>query len=276
MGIQPASFRSSSVRAVARTGWAILLAVFLVAGCSEDDETVEPEVSPEPVELTFPFANPASLIEIHNFALYPWNDDGEVHGGVDLVPAYADLEGTDGMRKIEIVAPADGTIARYDEGQSGAGKQSFVVVLAINTYWHVLMVFEPQSSETATNDEQRASFDVVQGQAVTRGQKIGDLVVSQVAEGSYPHVHVGVFYKNPAQTWEDLYTTLPNVSEGGAAPPILEQDLGGPTFYYCPYDYLLPAGQAALDAVPKYDMNGFECSCACSYGSVEGDCGDCP
>jgi murein DD-endopeptidase MepM/ murein hydrolase activator NlpD len=195
---------------------------------------------------------------------------------MDIVPPYLDLAGTSGMRKYTIVAPADGTIQNYVEDLSGAGLMSYVVILKLDSFWHLMMVFEPQSEDAATNAEQHASFSVQVGQTVQRGDVIGDLVVSRVAEESYPHLHFGVFYKDPLESYDDVYATL-RVHDGAtASPEILGTRLGIPSTFFCPYDYLTDAGRAVLDGVPKLDILGNACSCACSYGSSGGDCGSCP
>lgn len=268
-------FERVAVGVAARIGLAVVLVALLAAGCSDDQEPVEPEPIPESTELVFPFADPSVVVEVHNFALHPWSDSGETHSGIDLVPTYRDLAGTNDTRTVAIVAPAGGTIAMFDEGSSGAGLQSFVVVIQVDTYWHLLLVFEPQSEDAGTNAAQQASFEVAAGDTVSTGQKIADLVISKVASERYPHLHFGVFYKDPNEPWDDVYATL-RVSDGAtASPPIANENLGTLTTFYCPYDYFLAAGQAVVDALPRLDLAGNECSCACSYGSFEGNCGVC-
>lgn len=259
-----------------RTGIAIFAMLLVYIGCTEDKEPAQPTDTATPVELTFPFQDPDVVYEVHNFALHPWSASGETHTGIDIVPEYLDLVGTDGLRKITIVAPADGTIAMSAADTSGAGLDSFALIMQIDTFWHLLMVFEPQSADDGTNETQAASFDVVEGQDVKRGDKIGDLVIAKVEPERYPHLHFGVFYKDPAEPWENVFASL-RVSDGSAdSPMILDEDLGVPTTFYCPYDYLLSEGKAILDGVPNLDVLGNECSCVCSYGSSAGDCGRCP
>jgi hypothetical protein len=259
------------MRLVARIVWAAALASLGTLGCGGGQGT-----PPQTVDLAFPFPNPGALMEIHNFALHPWSVDGETHSGMDIVPLYLDLAGTDDMRKVPIVAPADATVVEYVEDTSGAGLTSYVVILKINTYWHLFMNFEPQSADAGTNAEQTVSFDVSVGQTVNRGDKIGDLVVSKVHPDHYPHLHFGVFYKDPTETWDDVFDSL-RVHDGSApSPEILDASLSQLSVFYCPYDYLESAGKTVVDGLPKLDMLGNECSCACSYSSSEGDCGRCP
>jgi murein DD-endopeptidase MepM/ murein hydrolase activator NlpD len=258
------------MRLVSRMGLAVALASLGTLGCGGSDEPAMP------VELTFPFADPGLVVEIHNFGLHPWSVSGETHGGIDIVPPYLDLMGTSGMRKVPIVAPADGTIVDYVEDTSGAGLKSYVVLFRINTYWHLLMNFEPQSADAGTNAEQAASFTVTVGQAVSRGEKIGDLVVSMVEPDRYPHLHFGVFYKDPTESWDEVFDALRAHDGSAPSPRILDTNLALPSTFYCPYDHLLGAGQAVVDAVPKLDLHGNACSCACSYGSSNGSCGRCP
>ena len=259
------------MRLVARIACATVLMSLSTLGCGGG-----PRTPPPSVELTFPFADPGVVTEIHNFALHPWSDDGETHSGMDIVPLYLDLAGTDGMRRVSIVAPADATVVDYVEDTSGAGLTSYVYILEINTYWHLFMNFEPQSEDAGTNAEQKASFDVAVGQTVSRGDKIGDLVVSKVHPEHYPHLHFGVFYKDPTETWDDVFGNL-RVHDGSqASPQILDANLSQLSVFYCPYNYLRMEGKVVVDGLPKLDMLGNPCSCACSYGSTEGSCGSCP
>ena len=243
----------------------------LLSGCSEDS------VPAKPVELTFPIEDTSVVTEIHNFALYPWNTNGETHGGIDIVPLYLDLAGTSTMRKVSVIAPADGEVVYYDTALSGAGLKSYFLILQLDTYWHLILNFEPQSADVATNTEQDNSIAVSVGQSVKRGDKIADLVISNVEADRYPHLHFSVFYKDPADTWADLLAANFLVADGSiASPMILDTDLSTPTTFYCPYDYFLGEGKTVLDRAPKLDMMGNTCSCACSYGSTNGDCGVCP
>lgn len=250
---------------------ALITISFIMAGCAEDS------VPAKPVELTFPVEDTSVVTEIHNFALYPWSSSGETHGGIDIVPLYLDLAGTSTMRKVSVIAPADGEVVYYDTAPSGAMLTSYFLILRLDSYWHLILNFEPQSDDVATNIEQENSIAVTVGQSVKRGDKIGDLVISKVMADRYPHLHFSVFYKTRTDTWSDLLASNFLVSDGSfASPMILDTDLSTPTTFYCPYDYFLSEGQTLLDRTPKLDMLGNTCSCACSYGSTNGDCGVCP
>ena len=134
----------------------------------------------EEVGLSLIYSNPNVLTEIHCFGLHPWSDTGERHGGIDLKPPYKDLFGTTIVREVEVVAPAAGVVDWIAKGTTGAGAESWVVIIKMNAYWYAVLVFEPQSLDAGILLEQENSIDVIEGQQVNRGQRIGDLVVGNV------------------------------------------------------------------------------------------------
>ena len=234
--------------------------------------------------LSLIYGDPDVLTELHCYGLHPWSDAGERHGGIDLKPPYRDLVGTSVMRKEEVSAPASGIVDWIVKGTTGAGAESWVVVLKINTYWYAVLVFEPQSLDSEILLEQDRSIDVQEGQQVNRGERIGDLVVGKVIENRYPHIHFSFLYKNPEESMEDLFDDPDSIlrSDGtdlapttGAGSPWAPQDLGISSTFFCPYIYSTSEAQQAMDSVDRYNVNGEPCSCVCAYNSENGDCGDC-
>lgn len=232
--------------------------------------------------LLFPYQDPTRASALYAFGLNPWASNGEIHGGIDIVAVHRG--GQPVMAKYAIVAPATGRVERIVTGTTGAGLASAVVLISMNRYWYVALVFEPQSATAATNAEQLASIAVTEGQAVAAGQVIGHLVVWNVVADHYPHVHLGLLYKNPAQSVDDVFadslsvvvsngTGLPPTA--GAGSPSVGGDLGIPTTFFCPWHYSTAEAKAVYGALPVYDTSARTCSCPCAYGSQSGDCGSC-
>jgi len=249
-----------------------------LAGCSADQGTgIEPG-------LVLPYAPASVLTELHCYGLHPWSEAGERHAGIDLKPPYLDLAGTSDMRKVEVVAPAAGAIDWIVKGESGAGAETWVLIIEMNSFWYAVLVIEPQSDDDAILAEQEASIDVQEGQRVRKGQRIGDLVVGKVLESRYPHVHFSLLYKNPEDSIEALFRDSDPIvrSDGTVLPPATgpgspwePRSLGGPSTFFCPYVYSVPEAQQAMDSVPRLSVSGDLCSCVCAYNSQNGDCGDC-
>jgi hypothetical protein len=240
--------------------------------------------------LSLPFQNPEDISEIYCFGLKPWQTPGtegpdEIHGGIDLVPKYyPDVPKT---FLYPIVAPADAEVVMIVDGTSGGGRPTFAVVLKMNDYWYLICNFEPQSESDAINRAQSDSIVVREGQRVRRGQLLGKLVVSgpHVRPGSYPHLHFGLFFKNPTDTLEDIKRHQEDFhrSDGtdlaptsGPGSPWEPRDLGGrDTTFYCPYEYSRAETKAIYNRLQKRAANGESCSCICAYGSMSGNCGVC-
>jgi hypothetical protein len=241
--------------------------------------------TPEKEGLSFPYQNAQDVVRSYCFGLQPWDTQGlnEIHGGIDLVPPYDPPPA--GIERYPIAAPADSVVAWIVEGTSGHELTTIPVILQLNDYWYVISNFEPQTASTTVLDEQRASITVEEGQALERGDLLGDLLVGDVQEGAYPHVHFAFFYLNPNDTLEYVAENHLNIprSDGtnlppstGSGSPWNPRDLGIPTTLFCPYVYSTSEAQAIYDALPKKAANGDDCACVCAYGSENGDCGVCP
>jgi hypothetical protein len=254
------------------------LIIWLTAGCT----------SPEPVEivegLDFPVQNVADLEKFYCFGIQPWDTVGnnEIHGGIDLAAIY-DPSSTLIVR-VPIIAPAAARVERIVESVSGDGGVTLVVVLKMNDFWFIVCNFEPQTTDAAVLEEQRRSIFVTEGQELSRGQLIGELVVNSVIEHSYPHLHFGFFYKRPSDTIDYIYTNYLSLrfSNGsdlapltGPGSPWEPEDLGMETTFYCPYEYSTAAAKANYDSLPRMAADGSVCNCVCAYLSKNGDCGVC-
>jgi hypothetical protein len=171
-----------------------------------------------------------------------------------------------------------------EEGTTGAGLYSILVLLRLNDYWFVVLTIEPQSASAATNAAQRAALHVKPGDCVAGGAPVADLVVWNVAAGSYPHVHFGLLYKHPAETLEHIREHILEiaVSDGtdlppaqGPGSPLDPRDLRIATTFFCPYAFSTLAARAGYDALPALAVTGDRCACPCAYASSGGDCGRC-
>jgi hypothetical protein len=235
--------------------------------------------------LRLVYSDPNELTEIHCYGLHPWSDEGERHGGIDLKPIYVDLDPGE-TRYAEVVAPASGDVTRIFEGTTGAGAESRIVILEMNPFWYAILVFEPQSLDPTVIQEQENRLDVQVGDHVNRGDRIGDLVIRNVMENRYPHIHFSLLYKDPAVPMETLFADpdsihrsdgndlVPTTGPGSPWDPVELVDIESAAFF-CPYVYSTPEAQQVMDNVPKYNVNGVLCDCVCAYNSLDGDCGDC-
>jgi hypothetical protein len=156
----------------------------------------------------------------------------------------------------------------------------------MNDYWYIVCNLEPQSVSDAINRAQSDSIVVREGDPVRRGELLGYLVVgsSSVRPGSYPHLHFGLFYKNPTDTLEDIARHQEDFrrSNGTDLAPIIgpgspwqPRDLGIETTFYCPYEYSRDRTKAIYDGLLKRAANGDYCDCVCAYRSKSGNCGVC-
>lgn len=235
--------------------------------------------------LRLVFADLTVLAEIRCYGLFPWSAEGEIHGGIDLSPTYADLIGTSDTRRVEVIAPASGTIEEFVEHTSGAGATMWSYALAMNDYWYLILAFEPQTLDADVLAEQENSFIAQKGQAVVSGDLLGYLVLGSIMADRYPHIHFGMLYKNPQDTLADIVANIETITrnEGESLPPTTgagspwePQDLGIASQFFCPYVYSNTEAKAAMDGVPRYSATSGTCSCVCAYNSQDGDCGDCP
>lgn len=232
--------------------------------------------------LDFPVQNVVDLEKSYCFGLQPWDMVGnnEIHGGIDLAAIYSPIT----IGRVPIIAPADARVERIVESVSGAGVGTLIVLLKMNKYWYIVCNFEPQTTSPEIFEEQRRSIVVQEKQKVKRGELIGELVLSDVKPGSYPHLHFAFFYKDPEDTLEYIQENILKIrrSDGtdlapnsGPGSPWQPRDLEMETTLYCPYEYSTSEAKTAYDSLPRLAANGDVCNCVCAYGSIERDCGVC-
>ena len=264
--------------AVPRTSWALATET---ADASTGSRVRRHLMRLETAGLLLPYENLSELVEARCYGVDPWDEaTKEIHGGIDLIPRHTDL-GPGATRKVGLVAPASGTIYEVRELAKAGKAAAFMLTVKVNDYWFVGMVLETQNLDPSIADEQRRSIAVQAGQAVTRGDRIGDLVVTNV---HYPHVHFMIYYKDPNQTFEDLfanYILLPR-NQGDNLPPTsgpgspwAPENLRIPSTLFCPYVYSEPSSRSRMDQILKQSHDGTVCRCICAYESKNADCGVC-
>jgi hypothetical protein len=276
------------------TRLAVVLIGLLVMGC-ESAPTRDPIITrtdtemlarsrslPDNPGLRFPYDDPYDVFEVRCFGLHPWSDEGERHGGIDIIPHHQNVRGNR-MEKYHIVAPEDAVVDRIVKGTTGASARSLTVVLQYNPYWYGLLTFEPQSLEEAVFMEQVRSIRVRVGDSVRRGDLIGYLVVCKFIPEIWPHLHYGLLYKQPEHTLDYIYANYLEIarSDGSDLPPTTgpgspweAKNLGIPSTVFCPYEYSSPRARAYFDSYPKRSARGDYCPCVCAYNSRDGGCGD--
>ncbi|MEW6516253.1 MAG: M23 family metallopeptidase [candidate division FCPU426 bacterium] len=268
------------------------LILLLQGGCTSSEQSAMPtepgvmsaqagKISLPDPGMTFPYQNPVQVDRFYCFGLFPWDTAGvETHGGTDIVPRY--LPAFRRVQKVPLVAVANGRVARIVQSTTGAGCPSITVILQLNQFWFAIYTIEPQTLIPAEFERQVKAVRVKEGSRLRRGQKLADLLVATVKPGSYPHLHFGFIYKNPADSWEYIQTHYLEIarSDGTNLPPTSgpgspwqPTDLGLPTTLYCPYVYFNSAARLVVDSRPKIAANGDECSSLCAYGSTGGNCG---
>lgn len=296
------AMRRGSARVTVTRGAGVIASASVVDNITNDPTTI-PAIRTEyaggyATDLTFPFEDETLIGEgSHCYGLTNWNAplNTEIHSGIDLAARYGDLA-VDEARHVRIVAPAAGTGLYVYEMPSGKGADSILVLIQMNDFWYLPLTFEPQSMDAATSALQRESMAVdLSGldcstgcyfsRQIAKGEWIGDLIVRNVMEDAYPHIHYSLLYKSPAQTLEDAFannleiarnqgTGMPPTSGPGS--PVSPMELAGtPTTFYCPYEYSSAAAKTIMDTMVMRSLNGI-CSCACAYNSVDGNCGVCP
>lgn len=234
--------------------------------------------------LDYIFQDKTEIETVYCYRINPWSAQGEIHSGLDIAPKFSSLLGTQTIKPVAVIAPAGGEIELLLEHESGAGAKMFSVVIKMNTYWRLIMSFEPQSADAEVVDLQRNAFLVAQGDTVQRGQKIADLIVGRILEDRYPHIHFSILYLNPPDTLETIAQTIDTLTRNNGVPapparvgvgsPFNPVNLGVETQFFCPYLYFSNEAQAILNSVPARSTTG-ECSCLCAYNSENGDCGVC-
>lgn len=163
--------------------WSCLLLALVLPcftpGCGGgDDGGTEFAFAP----LAFPFTTPADITRISAFGIPNWSGT-EPHNGTDLI-----IDGA--LDRTEIISPTDGTVRAIQVSENPfsvpVGQLLLQVEIEVNAAWVVNLVFEPSTVDAGVKAAQQAAIDVVVGQEVRLGDRIGDLLVGTLG---YPHLH---------------------------------------------------------------------------------------
>lgn len=132
--------------------------------------------------LEFPFSDTADIVRIAAYGIPNWSGS-EPHNGIDLIV-------DEHLAATRIISPTAGvvkSISTHENPYSDpVGQLLVTVAIRVNGEWTVNLVLEPSSADAATRTAQLAAILVSEGQEVTVGMPVADLVVGTLG---YPHMH---------------------------------------------------------------------------------------
>jgi murein DD-endopeptidase MepM/ murein hydrolase activator NlpD len=132
--------------------------------------------------LEFPFADPGVVARLAAYGIPEWSGS-EPHNGIDLVV-------DDSLASARVVSPTAGVVTRISVSEnpySDPPAQLLVTVeIRVNSEWTVSLVLEPSTADPALRAAQLAAIRVSEGQTVSAGTPIADLLVGTLG---YPHLH---------------------------------------------------------------------------------------
>lgn len=271
---------------------------------------IQTEAFPYEPGLEFPFQPSSVINELMSFGVPAWGSCEEDHFGIDLIPYYRSILFLNPIKskfiqKVKVVAPTEGTIRgiwAFDSIDTGVeGNKNISVILEMNGYWSVILMFEPKTSERLSGavEEQINSITVKAGQYVNKGDEIGYLVVGGT-ELYYPHVHYALMYKHSDVSYGQLFDNVPvpnfspdEIQPEGMAGGVPRTGYGSPwkpvklnlpspytAAFFCPYEFSSPKAKSILDGIlqntayPCGPCLG-KCNCVCIYHRCcDGQCCD--
>ena len=150
---------------------------------------------------------------------------------------------------------------------------SKLVVVEVNPGLYVTYTFEPQTQILQLQELQAASIDVVVGQQVRKGQKLGDLVVGEGLSGDSPfgsgnpHIDTRLLLfdpatVNPTDPLGDLLTMDMSHNDVNSLPTFL-----------CPYDYSSVRSKTIYEKVLEKFDPAVQCTCPCRFPYNAAECG---
>ena len=150
---------------------------------------------------------------------------------------------------------------------------SKLVVVEVNPSLFVTYTFEPQTSLLQLQELQAASIDVVVGQRVRKGQKLGDLVVGEGLNGGSPlgsgnpHIDTRLLLFDPA-------TVDPSNPLGDLLTrDISHNDVNSLPTFLCPYDYSSVRSKTTYEKVLEKFDPAVQCTCPCRFSYNAAECG---
>lgn len=269
---------------------------------------IQTEAFPYEPGLEFPFEPSSVINELMSFGVPAWGTAAEDHFGIDLIPNYQSslfppISKLGSIQKVKVVAPTEGTIRgiwAFDSTDEGfEGNKDISVILEMNGYWSIILMFEPKTSEFLRGavEEQIRSIIVKAGQYVKKGDEIGYLVVGG-SEDKYPHVHYALMYKHIETSYGQLFDNVPvpnfspdQIQPEGMVGGVPRKGHGSPwdpvrlnlpdsrtAAFFCPYEFSSPKAKSIFDrilintAYPCGPSLG-KCNCVCIYDRCcDGQC----
>lgn len=139
-----------------------------------------PPVNSQP-NLGFPIQETNRITRITAFHTPDWGEPGVYHNGIDLVVSD----------NVTILSPISGTVIAVGEQENTyADNMLFEVSIAVNWFWSVKLVLEPDSAADSINNGQRENIVVQPFSKVSKGETVGTLILG----GSYTHLHYMLMY----------------------------------------------------------------------------------
>ncbi|MFW9933600.1 MAG: hypothetical protein ACFFDR_13195, partial [Candidatus Thorarchaeota archaeon] len=133
-----------------------------------------PPVNSQP-NLGFPIQETNRITRITAFHTPDWGEPGVYHNGIDLVVSD----------NVTILSPISGTVIAVGEQENTyADNMLFEVSIAVNWFWSVKLVLEPDSAADTINNGQRENIIVQPFSKVSKGETVGTLILG----GSYTHL----------------------------------------------------------------------------------------
>ena len=217
--------------------------------------------------LEFPFRDIKAITDIRSYGIRPWGFE-PVHNGIDLIVDNTGVQHRVGDT-VAIFSSVEGTVkAIIDMDDFGAT----LVIIEINPGLYVTYNFEPQTQILQLQELQATSIDVIVGQPVRKGQKIGDLVVGEGLNGGSPfgsgnpHIDTRLLLFDPATVDPDdpvgdLFTR-----------EISHNDVNNLPTFLCPYDYSSVRSKSTYDKVLEKFDPAVQCTCPCRFPYNAAEC----
>ena len=176
-----------------KTAWLFPLTVALIGGlasCGGDEGTDPSRTDPSGTSpsdrafqpLEFPFANPAAIVRMAAWGIPNWSGS-EPHNGMDFQVAGH-------LTSTTITSPTAGEVRSVSSSENPfshpAGQLMVTIAIRVNGEWTVDLVLEPSTSDPALKAAQLAAVRVHEGQTVSAGTPVADLLVGTLG---YPHLH---------------------------------------------------------------------------------------
>lgn len=218
--------------------------------------------------LEFPFRDNKAIADVRSYGIRPWGSE-PVHNGIDLIVDNSGVRQEVGD-KVTVLSSAAGTvIGIVDMGEFG----SKLVVVEVKPGLFVTYTFEPQTRLLQLQELQSASIDVIVGQRVRKGQKLGDLVVGEGLNGGSPfgsgnpHIDTRLLLfdpatVDPADPLADLLTR-----------DISHNDVNSLPTFLCPYDYSSVSSKTTYERVLEKLDPAVQCTCPCRFPYNAAACG---